>query len=279
VFGVLILALSSVAVAALLRPAGDSPAPRQSAEDPARETTTAEPLQREASSEPDSLQAAPRPRRATPQRSVLAGTWAGEGTQYAPRGTTQRVSLATTIDASGRTGTHSEFIVGDRSTSDCRGVLRFVSFGRYAYSERSDAGCIATTSIQLTRRGRDALAFTETYSTDDGERGRVTGTLQRTDVERAPTSTTADDWPSATGAWTVVLAATRQRSNAVIFANRARAAGYDARVLRSDSHGTLTPGYWIAYSGVLSESEARDRQAEIRADGFADAYARFVSAR
>jgi hypothetical protein len=112
-------------------------------------------------------------------RTVFAGQWTGEATQYAPSGSTQRVGLATTIAASGRSGTHSEFIVGARGTNDCRGVLTRSSYGVYEYSERADSGCIARTRIVLTPDGDNALRFAETYFTKSGARGRVIGRLVR----------------------------------------------------------------------------------------------------
>lgn len=111
--------------------------------------------------------------------TVFAGQWTGEATQYAPSGSTQRVGLATTIDATGRRGTHSEFIVGARGTNDCRGVITRVSYGIYEYTERADSGCIPRTRIVLTPDGDNALRFSETYATKSGARGRVIGRLVR----------------------------------------------------------------------------------------------------
>lgn len=115
----------------------------------------------------------------TGETSVFAGHWTGEATQYAPSGSTQRVGMTTIIEASGRSGTHSEFIVGASHSNDCRGVITSVSYGAYAYTERADSGCIAHTSIQLTPDGSDALRFSETYVTKSGKRGRVVGRLTR----------------------------------------------------------------------------------------------------
>jgi hypothetical protein len=48
-------------------------------------------------------------------------------------------------------------------------------------------------------------------------------------------------------------------------------------VLFSGNYSSLHDGYWVAYTGVLSQAEARARQAEVRRAGFGDAYARQVS--
>lgn len=111
--------------------------------------------------------------------SVFSGTWTGLATQFAPAGSTQRVSLATVIDTSGQAGTHAEFINGARRTNDCRGTLRRIGLGVYEYRERADSGCIASTIIRLRRVTADELSFRESYSTNSGGQGTVIGTLTR----------------------------------------------------------------------------------------------------
>ncbi len=69
--------------------------------------------------------------------------------------------------------------MGNRRTNDCRGVVKRAAYGVYTYSERSDAGCIATTRIELRPDGTGGLRFSETYVIDDGGRGRVVGRLAR----------------------------------------------------------------------------------------------------
>ena len=49
-------------------------------------------------------------------------------------------------------------------------------------------------------------------------------------------------------------------------------------LLSSGSHSSLNRGYWVAYTGVLSQSEAATRAEQARAVGFSDAYPRYVSA-
>jgi len=101
----------------------------------------------------------------------------GEATQYTPRGTSQVVTLRTTIDADGQIGSHREYIVGAGQDSDCRGTLTRRGYGLYGYREGASSRCIATTSIRLTRVG-GSLRFSETYSTSAGV-GRVVGALRR----------------------------------------------------------------------------------------------------
>jgi hypothetical protein len=90
----------------------------------------------------------------------------------------------------------------------------------------------------------------------------------------------AESWPEGTSAWTVILASVATRPEAEAIASQASTAGLaQAGTLLSDNHSSLHRGYWVAYSGVLTQSEVGKRQADARAAGFSDAYARYVSAR
>jgi hypothetical protein len=76
------------------------------------------------------------------------------------------------------------------------------------------------------------------------------------------------------------LASATSPAGAEATAGRASTAGLpQVGVLLSDNHSSLHRGYWVAYTGVLDRSEASQRANDARAMGFADAYARFVSAR
>lgn len=114
-----------------------------------------------------------------PGSSEFAGRWRGQGTQYTPRGTRQNVSFLTNIDADGTGGTHSEYITGRRTDSDCRGTLRRIGAGRYVYTEIGNRTCISTTTILLTVTGPNSLRLTETYKTATAGGGTVEGTLYR----------------------------------------------------------------------------------------------------
>jgi hypothetical protein len=105
--------------------------------------------------------------------------------------------------------------------------------------------------------------------------GRSAGEEQRP----TPTVTATGSWPAATVAWTVVLASVGSRSEAEAQQERAHQAALpEAGVLLSTQHSSLRPGYWVAFTGVLSHDEVVRRQQQARTSGFADAYARFVSA-
>ena len=97
-------------------------------------------------------------------------------------------------------------------------------------------------------------------------------------AQAAAEVTASGTWPAATSAWTVVLASVGSKQDAEGVQARASAAGLtDTGVLLSTQHGSLRPGYWVAFSGVLSHDDAVTRMKEAHAAGFGDAYVRFVS--
>jgi len=108
----------------------------------------------------------------------IAGSWAGTGTQHAPRGTTQGVSLRTIVDGSG--GSHSEWITGQGRSTRCSGILSLTGdqagTASYSYSEQlNPSGCERHTSIFLTP-DVGGLRFHEIYETSVGE-GTIDGVL------------------------------------------------------------------------------------------------------
>ena len=117
-----------------------------------------------------------------------------------------------------------------------------------------------------------------------------TTTVQRTVTVSTPSAasgaphqsvhaTASGTWPAATAAWTVVLKSTSTKAAATQVAANAAASGLsDSGVLLSTEHNSLRPGYWVAFTGLLTHNDAVTRAAQARAAGFAGAYARFVSA-
>jgi hypothetical protein len=61
---------------------------------------------------------------------------------------------------------------------------------------------------------------------------------------------------------------------------RARDAGLEAAILRSDRHSDLRPGYWVVFSGTYSDDggDAATALDAAREAGFEDAYVRHVNA-
>ena len=92
--------------------------------------------------------------------------------------------------------------------------------------------------------------------------------------------TATGSWPAGVSAWTVVLASTSTQAEADQAASRASSGGLpETGVLLSDDHSSLRPGYWVAFTGVLTHDDSVSRAAQAHADGFPDAYVRYVSAR
>jgi hypothetical protein len=91
--------------------------------------------------------------------------------------------------------------------------------------------------------------------------------------------TSTGGWPARTSAWTVVLKSASTQATAQQTASNASAAGVSGTgVLLSTDHSSLRPGYWVAFSGVLTHDEAVARATQAHAAGFSDAYVRYVSA-
>lgn len=128
-----------------------------------------------------------------------------------------------------------------------------------------------TTTLILIRQTSGSTGTTEAHH---GETTKAS-----TGQKRAPTVTATGSWPPATASWTVILASSGSRSEAEAQQEHARQAALpETGVLLSTQHSSLRPGYWVAFTGVLSHDEAVQRQQQARTAGFADAYARFVSA-
>jgi Glucodextranase, domain B len=128
-----------------------------------------------------------------------------------------------------------------------------------------------TTTLVIIRQTNGSTGTTEAHH---GETATAT-TKQRP----SSTVTAPGGWPAATAAWTVVLASVGSRSEAEAQQERAHQAALpETGVLLSTQHSSLRPGYWVAFTGVLSHDEAVSRQQQARTSGFVDAYARFVSA-
>ena len=77
-------------------------------------------------------------------------------------------------------------------------------------------------------------------------------------------------WPDGKTAWTVIIASTGSRAEAE---KKARAAGADAGVLKSDDFSSLRKGYWVVFAGQYANQKAAQDAAEGKGG---DAYARRV---
>jgi hypothetical protein len=85
-------------------------------------------------------------------------------------------------------------------------------------------------------------------------------------------------WPSGLAGWTVALAQKRRRARAYATAQRLHQAGLSVGVLSSSRHPSMTPGYWIVFSGRYpNATSAAAAAAALRAQGNPAAAARLVA--
>jgi len=76
----------------------------------------------------------------------------------------------------------------------------------------------------------------------------------------------------------VILASSTSQSTADSIAARATGDGFHAGVLYSSAYSTLTPGYWVVFSGSYSTSSAAQTAATSARSSFPGANARYIPA-
>jgi serine/threonine protein kinase len=87
----------------------------------------------------------------------------------------------------------------------------------------------------------------------------------------------ADEWGSE-GAYSTMLGAFSTEASARKWQRRAQARSLEAEVLYSTLHSSLTPGYWVVFSGrFFDPEEAKERAAEAEALDFPGSYGKFVT--
>lgn len=137
------------------------------------------------------------------------------------------------------------------------------------------AGLVALVAlvVALATSSGSATTSTTTVETTTETTVTTTETAESPPEEMTPSGS---GWPGGTG-WTVALASMRQLSGAETEKERAAENGLEADILSTDDYSSLTPGYWLVFSGVFtSRAAALQRVAEARASGFDDAYPREV---
>jgi hypothetical protein len=82
---------------------------------------------------------------------------------------------------------------------------------------------------------------------------------------------------SETPFWTAQVAASSTQGAAESIASRLRSRGLAGETLFSSNYSSLTPGYWVTYSGKFDDRATADQQVQrVRSVGFSDAFAREV---
>ncbi|MGH3430268.1 MAG: SPOR domain-containing protein, partial [Mycobacteriales bacterium] len=116
----------------------------------------------------------------------------------------------------------------------------------------------------------------------DGKSARVylfpASTASPPAQESASTSAAGlGDWPGGSG-YSAMLGAFSSELRARNFQDEANQRGLEAGVLFSSNFSSLTPGYWIVFSGAFASSdEALARAHLARSLGYSDSYPRYVS--
>ncbi len=119
---------------------------------------------------------------------------------------------------------------------------------------------------------------TDTTTTPtDTTKTTPTDTTKTTPTDTGSGAAAPASWPAGTSAWTVVLASATSQSSANQIAARASADGLQAGVLYSGAYPTLTPGYWVVFSGTYATSAEAQAAASNAQSSFPGAAARYVA--
>lgn len=157
--------------------------------------------------------------------------------------------------------------------------LAWVALREPADEDAAQTTATATTDAVPTDTVPTDTVPTDTAMTDTGMTDTGITDTGMTDTGAAPTG----DWPAGLTAWAVIIASKEQdrftEADARVIADEASAAGVlQTGVLDSSAYPSLNPGYWAVYSGpYTTQDEAEQAAANIRTQGYPEAYAREVA--
>lgn len=163
-------------------------------------------------------------------------------------------------------------------------VVVGVGLSWVALREPADDGAqtTATDTVPTQTQPTDTVP-TDTVPTDTVPTDTVPTDTMPTDTMPTDTGSATGDWPAGLSAWAVIIASKDQaqfaESDARAIADEAAAAGVlQTGVLDSSAYPSLNPGYWAVYSGPYeTQAEAEQAAANIRTQGYPEAYAREVT--
>ena len=102
--------------------------------------------------------------------------------------------------------------------------------------------------------------------------GRTTTTTSSTTTAPAP-----EPGGLATPVFVAIVSSNAEEAEAQADAAELTERGYDGAVLRSDDHGSLEPGFWVAYVGPFDDAGAAQAATDdLIADGYTATYVRCV---
>lgn len=147
----------------------------------------------------------------------------------------------------------------------------------------SNRALLAAGAIAIACAGVIAAAIVSSGGSDDRKSAT---TVIRSEAVAAPgtaagedpgTVAMADEWGTES-AYSALLGAFSTEAGAQNWQRKAEARGLEAGVLYSSNYSSLSPGYWVVFSGRFASVEAADaRAAQARALDFPGSYAKEVS--
>lgn len=163
-------------------------------------------------------------------------------------------------------------------------VLVGVGLSWVALREPADDGAVTTaTDTAPTDTAPTGTVPTDTMPTDTMPTDTMPTDTMPTDTVPTDTGAATGDWPAGLTGWAVIIASKDQveftEADARVIADEATAAGVlQTGVLDSSAYPSLNPGYWAVYSGpYTTQDEAEQAAANIRTQGYPEAYAREVA--
>jgi septal ring-binding cell division protein DamX len=136
---------------------------------------------------------------------------------------------------------------------------------------------LAAFAIALINLSSNATRSAQTQTTASTPRPQRTAPAPPKPAAR-PAPPTFAGWPTGLGGWTVEIAVRRRRVRAETTAQRIARMGVKVGVLNSSKHPSMTPGYWVVFSGRYpTESAAVAATTQLRKKGLSLARARRVA--
>lgn len=131
------------------------------------------------------------------------------------------------------------------------------------------------TGFETVTSGTSSIPSSSTPTSSTPTSSTPTSSTPTTSTPTTSTPT-ASSWPAGTQAWTVILASETSQADADNIAASATSDGLSAGVLYSSAVPTLSPGYWVVFSGQYATSAAAEAAAESARSDFPDAAAHYI---
>jgi serine/threonine protein kinase len=219
----------------------------------------------------------------SPGNKLNSGTAHGAGNAKAKRGTTSATEIASPTLPSNVEPCSSNAFVRQKVPGKPYTSCPFAREVENAFYESSESAQIRAYSPTTGKEYSMRCSGSGTVLCTGGTEAAVyitppsSPTSRRTVPESSPEpSASLGDWPGGSG-YSAMLGAFTVEAHARKLQQEAAELGLEAGVLYSSNFRSLTPGYWIVFSGDFSlVEEARARAGEARSRGFTDSYPKLV---